>query len=67
VKPPGDWPQIIWDVHLPDAEPRLIEMLDADGHWRTADAACERIGTNLRIQAAFGLSFRRPLILALRL
>jgi len=63
-----DWAEMVWDVHVPMGVPSAIEALDAAGTWRDAHAQCEPISADVvRLTVPGPLSFRRPMILALRL
>ena len=63
-----NWPEVVWDIHLPDEPSGGVEMLQHDGEWTAAPATVERTNPDrLRITAALELSFRRPLILRINL
>jgi len=63
-----NWPQVVWDIHLPAGPAGNVEMLQADGKWTPAPVNVERTSPDrLRITAALELSFRRPLVLRINL
>ena len=62
----NDWPNIVWELYLPDGTPRDVRLLFPEGDWKEARAKVKNLSEkNIRITLEGPLSFRMPSILRL--